>query len=144
MAKAKVGGNASGGEETVSGYFRRIFEENPKLLQSRSNEDLLSRWLADHPGEKEVPLRVKQGLSNVKSVLRKRGRRRGRRTAASQDHTGEAAATPPRRPSRGLEHLEEQIDECLTAAKLLDREGLDHVIRLLRQARNEVVWKLGQ
>jgi hypothetical protein len=40
--------------------------------------------------------------------------------------------------------LEEHIDDCLTVAKLLDREGLGHVIRLLRQARNEVVWKLGQ
>jgi hypothetical protein len=143
MAKAKVGGNASG-EETVSGYFRKIFEENPKLLKSRSNEELLRRWLADHPGEKEVPERVKQGLSNVKSVMRKRGRKRGRRPAATQNHTGEAAATPTRRPARGLEQLEEQIDECLTAAKNLDREGLEHVIRLLRQARNEVVWKLGQ
>jgi hypothetical protein len=29
-------------------------------------------------------------------------------------------------------------------ARVIDREGLGHVIRLLRQARNEVVWKLGQ
>jgi hypothetical protein len=49
-----------------------------------------------------------------------------------------------KRASRGLEQLGEQIDDCLTAAKVLDREGLEHVIRLLRQARNEVVWKLGQ
>jgi hypothetical protein len=36
------------------------------------------------------------------------------------------------------------IDDCLTAAKKMDREGLDDVIRLLRNARNGVVWKLGQ
>jgi hypothetical protein len=29
-------------------------------------------------------------------------------------------------------------------AKHLDREGLGEVIRLLRRARNEVVWKMGQ
>jgi hypothetical protein len=51
---------------------------------------------------------------------------------------------PAKRSSSRLEHLEEQIDECLTAARSLDREGQEHVIRLLRQARNEVVWKLGQ
>ena len=43
-----------------------------------------------------------------------------------------------------LENLEELIDECLVSAKGLDREGLDSVIRLLRHARNSVVWKLGQ
>jgi hypothetical protein len=32
----------------------------------------------------------------------------------------------------------------LTAAKVLDRQGLAHVIPLLRQARDEVVWKIGQ
>ena len=45
---------------------------------------------------------------------------------------------------RGLDALEEQIDECLTLAKNLDREGLANVISLLRRARNEVVWKMGE
>ena len=31
-----------------------------------------------------------------------------------------------------------------TFAKHHDREGLHEVIRILRRARNEVVWKLGQ
>jgi hypothetical protein len=35
------------------------------------------------------------------------------------------------------------LDNCLTDAKHLDREGLDDVIRMLRNARNAVVWKLG-
>jgi hypothetical protein len=43
-----------------------------------------------------------------------------------------------------LELLEEQIDDCLILAKHLDREGLDSVIKLLRRARNEVDWKVGQ
>src|SRR4051812_39400055 len=146
MAKAKAKGNGevSGGDESVSGYFRTLFEGNPKLLKTRSNDELLRRWLADHPGAKEVPNRVKQGLANVKSVLRKRGRQRGRRPEVVPDQT--VAAVPPssRRPSAGLEQLEAQIDDCLTAARALGREGMENVLRLLRQARNEVVWKLGQ
>ena len=43
-----------------------------------------------------------------------------------------------------LEMLEEQIDDCLTVAKNLDRTGLEEVIHHLRRARNKVVWKLGE
>jgi hypothetical protein len=143
MARTQAG-KASEGEETVSGYFRKVFAENPKLLKTRSNEELLQRWLADHPGEKEVPNRVKQILSNVKSVLRKKGRKRARRQEPNHQPTAVTAPAPVKRSSSRLEHLEEQIDECLTAARALDRDGLEHVIRLLRQARNQVVWKLGQ
>jgi hypothetical protein len=128
--------NPDGGE-TISGYFRAIFRENPKLLKTRSNQELLDRWLKDHPGEKKVPNRVKQNLANIKSVLRKKGRKR--KGVANEAPRPVAA---PR--SRGLEGLEENIDECLSQAKLLDREGLDSIIHLLRRARNEVVWKLGQ
>jgi hypothetical protein len=32
----------------------------------------------------------------------------------------------------------------MMAARALDREGLENVIRLLRDARNAIVWKLGQ
>jgi hypothetical protein len=144
MAKAKNSSRADNGAETVSSYFRRVFAENPKLLKTRGNEELVQRWLADHPGEKEVPRRVRQNLANIKSVLRKKGRKRGRRQEPEQAEGVEVAVSPARRSSHGLEQLEEQIDECLTAAKVLDREGLEHVIRLLRQARNEVVWRLGQ
>ena len=48
----------------------------------------------------------------------------------------------PANPNQGLEALEEQIDECLTMARNLDREELESVIHLLRRARNEIVWKL--
>jgi hypothetical protein len=54
------GVKARPGGETVSGYFRRIFKENPRLLKERSNDELLKRWLADHPGHKEVPQTVKK------------------------------------------------------------------------------------
>jgi type IV secretory pathway VirB9-like protein len=31
--------NGQPGGETVSGYFRRVFGENPKWLKTRSNDD---------------------------------------------------------------------------------------------------------
>ena len=45
--------------ETTSGYFRRLFKENPKLLKGSDNSELLDRWLRDRPGHKEVPVNVK-------------------------------------------------------------------------------------
>src|SRR5579859_3932531 len=67
---------AQGNGETPSGYFRRVFKENPQLLGSKSNNALFSRWLADHPGQTEVPKNVKGILFNIKSVLRKKGRKK--------------------------------------------------------------------
>jgi hypothetical protein len=134
--------------ETPSGYFRRLFTDNPKLLKGRSNEEVLKRWLADHPGEKAVPDRIKYIVANVKSVLRERLRKKpGHRPAepkAAEATAGEQATPPTRAAAKLLDILEEQIDECMTFARNLDREGLDDVIARLRRARNEVVWKSGQ
>jgi hypothetical protein len=151
MAKAKGKGN----EETVSGYFRKVFQENPKLLSGRSNKVLLERWLADHPGEKEVPQRVRANLSNIKSVLRQKARRGGRPKKTAETPMVEHSAPKKAPASNGqadtgeqtvspLEQLEEQIDDCLSLAKSLDRHGLSHVISMLRHARNLVVWQHGK
>jgi hypothetical protein len=132
--------------ESVAGYFRRIFEENPKFLKQRSNEELFSRWMADHPGHNEVPKFVRTGLQNIKSVLRKkRGtKKRGRKAKAAVEDQGAPVQKAVRRvPARELESLEEQIDECMAVAKSLDRDGLREVISQLRDARNEVVRKQG-
>ena len=75
--KPKVAGKNSE-PENIGGYFRKVFKEKPKWLVTRSNEEVLGRWLSDHPGEREVPDRIKQNLANVKSVLRKKLRKRGR------------------------------------------------------------------
>jgi hypothetical protein len=32
--------------ETVSGYFRKVFSENPSLLEGRSNQEPLDCWLS--------------------------------------------------------------------------------------------------
>jgi hypothetical protein len=134
--------------ETDSGYFRRIFTENLKLLGGRSNEEILNRWLTDHPSEKVVPDRIKSILSNVKSVMRKKLRkRRGRRPKEEQAAGATAVvvvARPRKAAARGLEVLEEMIDECMSLAKNLDSEGLAQVLAALRRARNQVVWKLGE
>ena len=130
-------------QENIAGYFRPIFQENPELLKSRSNEELLKRWLADHPGEREVPARVKQGLANLKSVLRSKRRRRRRVEEVNAAANGVAPALR-KRALGSLEQLEVQIDDCIMFARSHDREGLDEVINHLRRARNAVVWKLGQ
>jgi hypothetical protein len=139
-------GQAKGNGETVSGYFRKVFAANPGLLDSRSNDELLQRWLKDHPGETDVPKNVKAGLQNIKSVLRSKSRRRRKARAASA--TGAAAPVSQRvevgvKKSK-LEALEERIDDILMFARGLDEEGLHDVISHLRRARNEVVWKMGQ
>ena len=74
---AKKAKPADGPEtESVAGYFRKVFRENPKLLKERSNDELYRRWLADHPGHEEAPAKVKANLQNIKSVLRaKRGKK---------------------------------------------------------------------
>ena len=92
-----------------------------------------------------MPERVKQNLSNVKGVLRKKLREKAGKPHHKSQPVAEAAPVhSPRKGSRRLEQLEEQIDECLVLAKELDREGLASVIALLRRTRNEVVWKMGE
>src|SRR5262245_50684459 len=70
--------------ENISGYFRKVFEQNRAWLESRSNDDVLAQWLKDHPGQTTVPERVKQNLSNVKSQLRKKLRSKSGRKEGSR------------------------------------------------------------
>src|SRR5437868_3087363 len=73
--KERNGRNAYG-DDSIAGYFRKVFQENPKLLKGRSNDKLLERWLEDHQAYKEVPSDVKSSLANIKSVLRHKKRKR--------------------------------------------------------------------
>jgi hypothetical protein len=142
MAKAA---QKSGGEpESIMGYFRPILEANPRFIKNRKNDELYELWLKDHPDYKEVPERVRNGLSNLKSTLRaKLKKRKGKRVGQAPAAEANGGAAPMKRTARPaggqLERLEEQIDECLARAKDLDREGLEDVIHLLRRARNRVV-----
>src|SRR4051812_1785316 len=83
--EAEQASAAPAGEETPTAYFRRIFEENPKLVKSKSNDEIYSRWLADHPGATEVPKNVKGILFNVKSGMRSQGRKRKAAKEAKAD-----------------------------------------------------------
>ena len=133
---------------SMSSYFRTVFQERPEWLRQKSNDEVIARYRADHKmaADADVGKSVKQTMANVKSILRKGIRQgpdgRGARAAARVPT--EAMANYVRTGKATLENLEELIDECLVSAKGLDREGLDSVIRLLRHARNSVVWKLGQ
>jgi hypothetical protein len=142
----KTGTMSSTDGGSVASYFKAIFKENPAFLDSRSNDEILLRWLKDHPGEKTVPERIKGNLANVKSVLRKKKRKKpGRKPGQPAVAAVTAVAVgPPRISTKGFEKLEEQIDDCLTAARGLHNEALVGVVALLRRARNAVVWKLGQ
>jgi hypothetical protein len=143
MAKKQSANNS----ESVAGYFRKIFKEKPKLLGERSNESLLKQWLADHRDHREVPDNVKASLSNVKSMLRSKKRKKVARHAEGNqviEHGMKPSIARVPSGSSKLEQLEQHIDECLIEARLLDKEGLDDVIHYLRRARNAVVWKIGQ
>jgi hypothetical protein len=155
MAKKRVqveteagsAGNDAG--SSVASYFRAIFEANPQLLKRRSNDTLVDQWAADHPDDPEMPQRIKYIMSNTKSLMRKKLRKRkGKKQPAAAvawvSETESMVETPAAAGYEGLELLEEKIDDCMTLAKNLDRQGLAGVIELLRRGRNEVVWKIGQ
>jgi uncharacterized protein (UPF0147 family) len=122
---------------SISAYFREVFQKHPEWLKGKSNQAVLSQYRTDHSigTDAEIPKNIRNNLANLKSILRKKSR--GRTGTSSIKVSATASATK-------LEALEELIDECLTQAKTLDREGLHNVIRNLRSARNEVVWKMGQ
>ncbi|MEI7688029.1 MAG: hypothetical protein WCL32_23730 [Planctomycetota bacterium] len=125
---------------SVMGYFRKIFKARPELLATRSNDEVIQRWLADHPGHDELPKSVRNSLANLKSILRKKQCAEGNHAGSVPVLDGKPIAGKP----KSLEMLEAQIDDALTLARLLDRDGLASVIKLLHRARNEVVWKIGQ
>jgi hypothetical protein len=129
--------------ENISGYFRKILERRPNLLDSGSNRVLLEQWLKDHPDEREVPNRVKNVLSNLKSILRKK-RRRKRPAQQAAERSVEKVSPVGRTATRALESLEERIDDCMTLGRSIEGEALEEIIKLLRIARNKVVWALGQ
>lgn len=139
MAKGGRPPKQSNGE-SLMGWFRKVFLENRQWLKGRSNAAVVKRWEEEHPGQVFGP-RERNACNNVKSILRKRRRKHGRRDEAAETGPPVAAIKVSR---ASLELLEERIDDCMVLTRALDREGLKAVHKLLRQARNEVVWKQGQ
>src|SRR3954465_5337886 len=93
--------------ESVAAYFRKVFEENPKLLKQRSNDELFRRWLEDHPGHHGVPQPVKWGPQNIKGGRRKGRGKRGRPQRELP------ANSEGRAPRRDLEALDRGLLACL-------------------------------
>lgn len=121
-------------------YFRNLFTENPELLEQKSNLAILARYRQDHnlPEDSELERSVRNNLANIKSNMRKEGRKSGKIKAAKNKSAAYSKS------SSRLEILEEMIDDCLTLAKSEGKEELKQIITPLRRARNEVVWLLGQ
>lgn len=121
---------------SMMGEFREIFKAKPRLLKIRSNEEVANLWLNNHPEYSELPPRARSSMANIKSHLKKQRRKRGRKKA-------EANSTPEPRPVKSrtanLNALEIHIDDCMDLARQIDRERLDNVLKLLRNARNEVI-----
>ena len=126
--------------ETISGYFRQIIKEKPQLLKKGSNTELYRRWLADHPDAESVPENVKQSLSNLKSVMRSKKRKK---TPMSQETALSSRATPKITiPHAQLEQMESRIDDCLALANSISSECLESVTNFMRKARREIVWMM--
>lgn len=122
-------------KESLGGYFRSVLTENPEWLDIKSNDLMKARYEADHPG-KVFTKGTRANLANVKSVLRKKlgkGKRKAGKTRAAFDAS-----------VYDLEGLEVAIDDCLSAARRMDPVGLAEVIKSLRRARNNLVWKMGE
>jgi hypothetical protein len=138
MPRGRSGNNKA---PSLMGEFRAIFQANPKLLKRRSNKEVAQIWLNDHPQHKELPENAKSSLANVKSVLRSKRRRRKK----AEREAGQPVPVRVTKPkAANLVTLETQIDDCMIFAKTLDRVQLDSVIKHLRDARNQVVWMLGE
>ena len=121
-------------KSSVSGYFRDLFTKSPALLNAKTNEEVIARWKADHPG-KDFSGKTRQSMANVKSNMRKKG---GSSVGGPGARGGRSGG------DRSLESLEYLIDDCLAAARRLENPVLEKAIKHLRFARNEVVWNLGQ
>jgi hypothetical protein len=140
--------------ESVMGYFKKKFRENPKWLKERSNHEVLELYRQDHNiGPDDVlSNKVKSGLANAKTLMKKRRRRKRQEAEAAMEPTSAPLKKTVRVSARStLDTLEMAIDDCMVSAKNLDPEGLNldpeglkEVIHILRQARNKVVLMGGE
>ena len=140
MAKQKSG------QPSMSGYWRKLFDNNPRYLRIRSNAALREQWEKDHPGKK-CTASIKSSISNVKTFVRKQlgmPRLRRRRGKRGRRLDGVVQPTGRRLSGSALEKLEVLIDECLNQARQHDDGALGKVIQHLRMARNTVVYKQGK
>ena len=133
MARKKKRGSTS------YAYFKKLFQDNPALVEERSNAGIFARFREDHgmAPDAEIAKTDKNNLANLKTGARKK-------LYGSTDEGANAslATVTARRVGTGkLEGLEEMIDDCIIIARNLDPDGLDETIRHLRRARNLIILK---
>jgi hypothetical protein len=140
MAKTKARG------ESISGYFRQLFESKPELLDHGKNDVILAHWQADHPNG-VIDDRIKGNLANTKSLMRKKFGKIKRRRKQRKAIAGNGAAVKvvkTRTAHAVLERLEGLLDESLSLARHQGTEGLNTAIKHLLAARRAVAWEMGQ
>lgn len=148
MARTKSGGASK------SQVFKRLYQENPQLLDVSGYDEVLQKYQALNP-DAEISKGIRGIAANIKSSLNRqagggkprrgrRGRKRGRPLGSTKAAAAAAAANTPRTASASLQTLEENIDDCLMFAKRIDAEELRDVIGLLRRARNYVILHAGK
>jgi len=106
--------------ESIAGYFRKVFAAAPKLLKAaQQREGCWIAGLVDHPGEQEVPdLGQEQPVQHQERLTQQEAQAaegQGPPLARSR-HSRSPLRSSSRRP-RSSKTLEEQIDDCLTAAR---------------------------
>ena len=147
---------ASAADQNVSRYFKQLLRARPELLEERSNDAIYSIWLADNPGHKEVPKKVQQGLSNVKSILRKemgtksprrRKGKRGRKAKAKAAILSNGDGTRHGPCSQGIHQGARSsgaADRRLPGAgRKIGDAALETAINYLRKARIQIGVRLG-
>jgi hypothetical protein len=145
-------------EGSMSGWFRKAYEADRRLLRAKTNDSIWELWKSEHPGE-PITKEWKGAQANIKSVLRKKYKigpyrgRGGRKPQAIEGAAGEGTVRTVPRQLRlsSLERLELMIDNCLTMAREQSeqdreeaaKEHLEEAVKHLRAARNRVVQAQG-
>ena len=158
MAKKKVPStekesnmsDAGAAAENISQYWKNYFTKHPELLPLRNNDAAVQQWKDDHGG-KEIPKNAMNGLTNVKSLLRKdsgiklkkkRGRPRKHPAAAAPVVAVASAARVVKAPLKLLEAIEDQIDKCL--ALINSHAALGKIVLVLKQARRLAIQDMNE
>jgi hypothetical protein len=138
MAKKAAKSNG----ESISAYFTKLFQEHPEWVDLATNKPILDHWKQQRGADMDK--KTRQIMANQKSKMRKKMRGEDSRAPARPGRKAKkrgrrASPVAPKQAVPALERLEVMIDGCLSAARALEVENIETVIRPLRQARNNIV-----
>ena|ERR1700722_9978168 len=124
---------------SLLGIFKGYFDERPDWLQIRTNDDVMAKFAADHPG---IPAdkKVKQAMFNAKNYMKKgQAGRRGRKAKVAAINAAMAATHPK---TGALQMLENHVDDCLAMARAIGKDSIAPIISHLHRARNMLVMRI--